>query len=623
MGAYVSVYECESHYNVTINCEHSDYDNETDTYRTIGGHEPGSFPGNPDVAGIGIVGVFVATTCFALFISALDVLWQTLKTCGYKKTRSEVEKLSQPDRVSVSNILQSMVLSCSDQQVFTGAAYALTLRYWQGCTISAYHYNVVANMMLLSCATHLMSVTIVRHYWRYPVLAAIRVACITGVFIVTGLLMVNQNADDRSDLLFPTKIPEANTTTSLLFLPAACFESARSPFAATFRNTTANADAFFLKTLRHSTPGNKLHGWNWYIVLLLFYLVAGAAEIIRCVRRAGEHHTGWRGWTHRRLSRVFKPQSGLRKTASYGYLLYLSAGIGVSSTAMGKSVVYIFGLRNWVDRSGWVEDDNGINPENEWRSFGQLVPIFMTAMVVFAFVQLLSERLTQNRKHKQDEKAAQNGTTVLYNDPSQQYSLLNNNNNIPSDGKADTAYWGASQIASPPVGQSPGAVQLFPSPRASSGSGSGSNTSTPRASRNANSTGSTPQLPGLGLQNTSPLLGHGSSIVSPPQSVMAAATAATPPRPLTSRYSSGYFANAGPSPEAADPVSPPSPTPGATSRPPSGTYVSLAQQERGSSAGGSPGSQLQQQSRGASGGSWSASEERQTSGGSWRSSRGG
>ncbi|KAK6824623.1 hypothetical protein PG987_012117 [Apiospora arundinis] len=528
MGAYVSVYECESHYNVTINCEHSDYDNETDTYRTIGGHEPGSFPGNPDVAGIGIVGVFVATTCFALFISALDVLWQTLKTCGYKKTRSEAEKLSQPDRVSVSNILQSMVLSCSDQQVFTGAAYALTLRYWQGCTISAYHYNVVANMMLLSCATHLMSATIVRHYWRYPVLAAIRVACITGVFIVTGLLMVNQNADDRSDLLFPTKIPEANTTTSLLF-----------------------------------------------------------------------------------------------KTASYGYLLYLSAGIGVSSTAMGKSVVYIFGLRDWVDRSGWVEDDNGINPENEWRSFGQLVPIFMTAMVVFAFVQLLSERLTQNRKHKQDEKAARNGTTVFYNDPSQQYSLLNNNNNMPSDGKADTAYWGASQIASPPVGQSPGAVPLFPSPRASSGSGSGSNTSTPRASHNANSTGSTPQLPGLGLQNTSPLLGHGSSIVSPPQSVMAAATAATPPRPLTSRYSSGYFANAGPSPEAADPVSPPSPTPGATSRPPSGTYVSLAQQERGSSAGGSPGSQLQQQSRGASGGSWSASEERQTSGGSLRSSRGG
>ncbi|KAK8087406.1 hypothetical protein PG994_002380 [Apiospora phragmitis] len=505
MGAYVSVHECESHYNVTINCQHSDYDNETDTYRTLGGHAPREFPGNPDVAGIG---VFIPQAITVLW-RAIDVVWQMLKTCGYKKTRSEEEKLSQPDRVSVSDILESMVLSCSDQQVFTGAAYALTLRYWQGCTISAYHYNVVANMMLLSCATHLMSVTIVRNYWRYRVLAFLRVLCITGVFVVTGLLMVNQNADEAgSDMRFPTRVPDANATTSLLFLPAACFESARSPFAATFRNTTASADAFFLQTLRHSTPGNnRIHGWNWFIVLLLFYLVAGVAEVVRLVRRH-KHGAGWRGRAHKRWSRVFKPRSRLRRAVAFGYLLYLTAGVAVSSVAMGKSAVYIFRLRDWVDRSGWIEDDNGINPENDWKSFGQLVPIFMTAMVFFAFLQLLSERLTQNKKHRHanDEKSTQNGTTIFYNDPTQQYALLDNN--ASSDNKFDASYYGVDQMSSPPAAHGSESSQASPFRVSTS---SGSNDSTPRAS---NSAASTPQLPGLGLQNTSPLFGNGSSIVS-------------------------------------------------------------------------------------------------------------
>ena len=89
------------------------------------------------------------------------------------------------DRLSVSDIFESIILTCSDTQLFTGAAYALTLRYWGGCTITAYHYDIVSNMMLLTTATHLMSVTMVRDYWKYQFLAIVRIVCITGVFVVT------------------------------------------------------------------------------------------------------------------------------------------------------------------------------------------------------------------------------------------------------------------------------------------------------------------------------------------------------------------------------------------------------------------------------------------------------
>lgn len=54
MGAYVSVYECSSHYNVTIDCTHSDYNNETREYHSLSNFRYGEFPSNPDVAGIGV-----------------------------------------------------------------------------------------------------------------------------------------------------------------------------------------------------------------------------------------------------------------------------------------------------------------------------------------------------------------------------------------------------------------------------------------------------------------------------------------------------------------------------------------------------------------------------------------
>ncbi|KAK8108211.1 uncharacterized protein PG998_010224 [Apiospora kogelbergensis] len=344
MGAYVSISAC--------------------------GFGPGQFPSNPDVAGIGIVGVFVGVTCFALAVSTVDVVWQFLKAVGCKSTRSEEEKRRDPDRISFTDILESLVLTCSDQQVFTGAAYALTLRYWQGCKISAYHYNIVGNMMLISCATHLLSVTIVRHYWRYPALAFLRVLCITGVFTVTGLLMVNQNASD-AEIRFPTDVPPANATSSLLFLSAACFETDKSPLHDTFKNTTSDAEAFFAKNIRDSAPGNHINGWNWYILLLLYYAAAIVAEGVRFVRRR-KGQAGWGGTLARQVSRIIKPRSNLRTLMKYGNIAYLAGGILVSAIAVVNSISYIFKLRNWVARSGWIEEDNGVNPENDWSSFGQL-----------------------------------------------------------------------------------------------------------------------------------------------------------------------------------------------------------------------------------------------------------
>lgn len=54
MGAFVSVPECQTYYNITLDCDYVQSNETGRRYQTIGGIEKGRFPGDPDVAGIGV-----------------------------------------------------------------------------------------------------------------------------------------------------------------------------------------------------------------------------------------------------------------------------------------------------------------------------------------------------------------------------------------------------------------------------------------------------------------------------------------------------------------------------------------------------------------------------------------
>lgn len=126
-----------------------------------------------------------------------------------------------------------------------------------------------------------MAVTIVRNYWQYPWLGLLRAICISGVFIFTSVLFVHQNAEQS--LQFPTDVPPANETTSLMFMPAACFQSGDSPAGKTIKESTRTAEQFG-HVLMHSDPGNRIHG-NLYIITLIFFMAALLVGCFRFVRR--------------------------------------------------------------------------------------------------------------------------------------------------------------------------------------------------------------------------------------------------------------------------------------------------------------------------------------------------
>lgn len=257
-----------------------------------GGHVPGEIEGDPDIAGVGvssdtsitnsrklmceqIVSAFLTVTALAPVLSLVIVIHSMVEhrifpfcqcsaSCMIQK-RGLVETERKRIKPGFSEVLQAMVLSCSDAQMFTGAAYALALRYYVGCSVMAYHYNIVATQMLLTCATHLMAITVVRNYWEYDWLAVLRVVCKTGFFLFTGLLLSNQNS--KLSLPFPSIVPEDDDKRTPFFMAAACFQSYDWQFVKAIEVSWARetrAEAF-----GRSNPGNHIEGWNKFLVILL------------------------------------------------------------------------------------------------------------------------------------------------------------------------------------------------------------------------------------------------------------------------------------------------------------------------------------------------------------------
>lgn len=277
-----------------------------------------------------------------------------------------------------------MILACSDQQIFTGGAYAITLRYWRGCDISAYHYNVVSNMLLLSCATHLMSISLCSHYWRYPWISWIRVTIMTGLFIVTGLLLSNQGSLNGS-AYFPTDIPAKDDPTALLFLPAACFQTNNTELIGMLQKSfDGGAKHFGVDVIAGSTPEKRIRGWNLFILIMLFYAVALIVQIFRFAQPNLAKRFGWQPPDRLKLRR---PKSfPFVKWLVLLFGLYQWCGVMLSFAVVALCARYIMQLRVWVSHSGWLQLENGKNPENDPTSFGQLVPIFLTALILFAFI---------------------------------------------------------------------------------------------------------------------------------------------------------------------------------------------------------------------------------------------
>ncbi|KAK3350272.1 hypothetical protein B0T25DRAFT_520288 [Lasiosphaeria hispida] len=211
MGSTLSTEICEREYGIKLNCS-TDIDVDGKVTR-VGEFAYGEFEGDVDIAGIG------------------------------SHTR---EREYQRSPISITGFFEVLILTCSDQQIFTGSAYAITLKYVKGCSISAYHYNIICNMLLITCATHLMAVTISHNYWEHPYLGLLRVGVTALVFVVTGIFLSNDNKE------FPNGPPAADAQYSDMLKMSACFQTGKINLDEQTKATfDLSADAPF----RNAIPG--------------------------------------------------------------------------------------------------------------------------------------------------------------------------------------------------------------------------------------------------------------------------------------------------------------------------------------------------------------------------------
>jgi hypothetical protein len=252
------------------------------------------------------------------------------------------EKTLRNWQLSIAGIIEALIVTCSDQQVFTGGAYAITLRYAKACSISAYHYNIVANILLVTCATHLMAITVARHYWKHPFVGVLRIAVTSLLFIITGVLLANRDSEANR---FPTRVPDDTEQYSLMLLPASCFQGGHLTFADEVQKTlkVGSAEAFFT---------GQLHGWPNYVIMFLFYMIAVAMSLGRIIRRGRGRDGKRKGFIHW-LKRIFPFFFRIKRVFYLLFGCYLLAGIGVATWTVAAAAFYVFQLRWWVNNSGW------------------------------------------------------------------------------------------------------------------------------------------------------------------------------------------------------------------------------------------------------------------------------
>ncbi|KAL9073790.1 MAG: hypothetical protein Q9157_004615 [Trypethelium eluteriae] len=160
------------------------------------------WPADPDIAGIGVIAAFCATSVITLIAVIIGYF------CGWIQDEQNGGLLNELDfrvirvieSISGRNVrnsqmnkgpwrdaLERFVLSLSDQQLVTGISILL-LGYIQHCSMSSFHFIVIVTLAWFSSTTHLSTLSVLYHHLnKYPTLKYIR---IFGMLILYVMLMV-------------------------------------------------------------------------------------------------------------------------------------------------------------------------------------------------------------------------------------------------------------------------------------------------------------------------------------------------------------------------------------------------------------------------------------------------
>ena len=226
-------------------------------------------------------------------------------------------------------------------------------RFYLGCSISAYHYDIVCNLVLMSVVTHLCSITFIHPYFHHrAILLGIARVLLIGLTFLFAVFMFAE----RNNPWFPTGKPSYAPTNSTqipkLIVPAACFVSGN--------NNITNWAMKDIEITLSATMDSS--GSIEYDILINFTIVSFGVAAIYPFLTPEKHpkFMRWLWWTRVPLL------------------------MAAWATAIAAFVKF-WRMRTWMHNSIWPAD----NAENDW-TFGQFLPLLLMMLAGLAFIEAFS-----------------------------------------------------------------------------------------------------------------------------------------------------------------------------------------------------------------------------------------
>ncbi|KAF2638303.1 hypothetical protein P280DRAFT_551436 [Massarina eburnea CBS 473.64] len=374
------------------------------------------FKPDADIAGAGVFAAFSTAAFASLVGAAISLVMQRSQYFGKKRT---IRKHA----LAIRRISEAFLISLSDTQIVTSLALLIPTLFWLSCTISAYHYNLVCNLVLISSASHIVSIVVMHKYFgQNRKLGVLRCVMVTANLGFAWVLFYRRNQSTifpsaKPNSNIPKYIPDNGTLSTGLSLPSACYLGhPNAPASGYANNFTSSPDWLPSNTnTTNQIPSNvtvsnnsSLAGHHssfipstnvtWTqrfeqfssndnltntgdvvslaFITASFFLAIGTSLLlsiknVRCLPHKRRHQVAY----------IFRCISFL---TSYGIMIY-----GFSQ---------FLELRNWMGKSQLFGREND---EYEIRSFGQLMPIGLLILPVLAFVEQFADRESQSKDEEQ------------------------------------------------------------------------------------------------------------------------------------------------------------------------------------------------------------------------------
>ncbi|KAH8168492.1 hypothetical protein LIA77_11756 [Sarocladium implicatum] len=383
MGQRISVERCYANFGVKSVCDY----NET----WSGEHEKGHVPTEPDIAGVGVVYSFIAVTGFAALMSVCMLSWNGFVALKARHDKRHVKDVLHGTSIlglDLAAICDKLITACSDQQIVVGSAYLWGVHSGSGCTTSFYHLIVVSNMIVLSCATHLLCIVASRHYYRNPLIATVRLVLIFVIFGYAGKLMSGGYSEGATKVP-ADNMPEDGEGAAIFFLPSPCFMKRSN-------NLMLKAqwpEELELPEWKEDDISSRYMGWEMYLMVVSFTAFAVFITWMKELFRPPplDCKKGPRG-----LRKIVHSRHDIRgfmaKHARWFTIadwVYRVLGVLVATGAIVAAAHAVNFFRSWAHRTGWleVEDGDTQSEESDINDLGQLLAAFSCALIFFVLIE--------------------------------------------------------------------------------------------------------------------------------------------------------------------------------------------------------------------------------------------